>query len=179
MYHDFLMDGSSIKFLRIHISHNLSVAHRGFATKRWTNIPTNKLQLISFRVYVQMVSKMCRKVNDRYPKIFCQHRSPTGTVLRRGYVEPDMEFRISPSHCKQQPNQQRNNNNSQINNETTTKSTTTRNNNNKQINNNNNQDTTTKQQQQPNNNNRHNNQINNNTKQQQQTNQQQQQPTQQ
>ena len=23
------------------ISHNLSVAHRGFATKRWTNIPTN------------------------------------------------------------------------------------------------------------------------------------------
>ena len=47
------------------ISHNLSVAHRGFATKRWT-----KLQLISFRVYVQMVSKMCRKVNDQYPKIF-------------------------------------------------------------------------------------------------------------
>ena len=48
---------------------------------------------ISFRVYVEMVSKMCRKVNDRYPTIFCRCRSPTGTVLRRGYVEPDTEFR--------------------------------------------------------------------------------------
>ena len=109
-----------------------------------------------------MVSKMCRKVNDRYPKIFCRHRSPTGTVLRRGYVEPDMEFRISfliallqtttKSTTKQQQPPTQQPNQQQHETTTTNKSTTTT------------TDTTTKQQQQPtqqpnNNNNQHNNET--------------------